>query len=185
MDIEQHYKQCVMALQQIAQLADTGSKVHKDRFCQNGESDGIANGWRVAEAMREVANDVVGSLSLLRSRFIKGDRVRVKIGPDRGHYGTIRHVGGDDGTYYGVKLDCHEPEVGYSEYELEQANPDEPAWLTRFAKGKSDCSPFCAKEIADQIRELLIYKRAFESMAAQMIHPKMTGLEMAKMQLDK
>jgi|LakMenEpi03Aug12_release.lakeMendotaPanAssembly.Ray.scaffolds.fasta_scaffold1347428_2 hypothetical protein len=28
-----------------------------------------------------------------------------------------------------------------------------------------------------------IYKRAMDSMAAQMIHPKMTGLEMAKMQL--
>lgn len=31
--------------------------------------------------------------------------------------------------------------------------------------------------------DLTIYKRACESMAAQMIHPKMTGLEMAKMQL--
>jgi hypothetical protein len=34
-------------------------------------------------------------------------------------------------------------------------------------------------------RELLIYKEAMDSMAAQMIHPKMTGLEMAKMQLGK
>lgn len=32
--------------------------------------------------------------------------------------------------------------------------------------------------------DLTIYKRAFDSMAAQMIHPKMTGLEMAKMQLE-
>lgn len=31
--------------------------------------------------------------------------------------------------------------------------------------------------------DLTIYKRAFDSMAAQMIHPKMTGLEMAEMQL--
>jgi len=33
------------------------------------------------------------------------------------------------------------------------------------------------------IDELSIYKRAMDSMAAQMIHPKMTGLEMAEMQL--
>jgi hypothetical protein len=58
------HRQCVKALQQIAQLADTGSKAHKERFCPNGEGDGIANGWRVAEAMREVANNVVGGVSL-------------------------------------------------------------------------------------------------------------------------
>ncbi len=57
------HRQCVEALQQIAQLADTGSKAHKQRFCPNGEGDGIA-GWRVAEAMREVANNVVGGVSL-------------------------------------------------------------------------------------------------------------------------
>lgn len=118
-----------------------------------------------------------------KSLFREMDRVRVKYGRDAGHYGTITHVGGDDGTYYGVKLDCHDKEVGYSEYELEQANPDEPAWVTRFAKGKADCSPFVAKEIADQVRELLIYKRAMESMAAQFIHPKMTAREMAEAQL--
>lgn len=181
--IDAHYKQCVMALQQIAQLADTGSRAHKERFQPNGEGDGIANGWRVAEAMREIANDVVGSVSLPKSRFCEMDRVRVKAGRDAGHYGTITHVGGDDGTYYGVKLDCHDKEVGYSEYELEQANPDEPAWVTRFAKGKADCSPFVAKEIADQVREMLVYKRAMESMAKQFIHPKMTAREMAEMQL--
>ena len=63
-NIDEHYKQCVIALQQIAQLADTGSRAHKERFQRNGEGDGIANGWRVAEAMREIANDVVGSVSL-------------------------------------------------------------------------------------------------------------------------
>lgn len=182
-NIDEHYKQCVMALQQITQLADTGSRAHKERFCPNGEGDGIANGWRVAEAMREISNDVVGSVSLPKSLFCEMDRVRVKFGRDAGHYGTITHVGGDDGTYYGVKLDCHDKEMGFSEYELEQANPDEPAWVTRFAKGKADCSPFVAKEIADQVREMLTYKRAMDSMAAQMIHPKMTGLEMAEMQL--
>ena len=37
--------------------------------------------------------------------------------------------------------------------------------------------------IQEGIEELEIYKRAFDSMAAQMVCPKMTGLEMAKMQL--
>lgn len=182
-NIDEHYKRCVMALQQIAQLADTGSRAHKERFQPNNEGDGIANGWRVAEAMREIANDVVGSVSLPKSLFCEMDRVRVKAGRDAGHYGTITHVGGDDGTYYGVKLDCHDKELGYSEYELEQANPDEPAWVTRFAKGKADCSPFVAKEIADQVREMLVYKRAIESMARQFVHPKMTAREMAETQL--
>jgi len=182
-NIDEHYKQCVMALQKIAQIADTGSRAHKELFYPSDGGDGIANGWRVAEAMREIANDVVGSVRLPKSLFCEMDRVRVKFGRDAGHYGTITHVGGVDGTYYGVKLDCHDKEVGYSEYELEQANSDEPAWVTRFAKGKADCSPFVAKEIADQVRELLVYKRAMESMAKQFIHPKMTAREMAEMQL--
>ena len=98
--IDSHHRQCVSALQMIAQLADAGSDEHKRRFNPNGEGDGIANGWRVAEAMREIANDAVGNISL-----------------------------------------------------------------------------------ANDVRELLIYKQAFDAMASQMIHPKMTGLEMAKMQL--
>jgi hypothetical protein len=94
--IDAKLKQCVRALQTIAMLAETGSKEHKERFDPDG-ANGIPTGWRVAEAMREIANDTVGSL---------------EIGED-----------------------------------------------------------------------LTIYKRAMDSMAAQMIHPKMTGLEMAKMQL--
>jgi hypothetical protein len=182
-NIEEHYKQCVAALQQIAQLADTGSRVHKERFQPNGDGDGIANGWRVAEAMREIANDVVGSVSLPRSLFCEMDRVRIKAGRDTGHYGTVLRTGSGDGVYYTVKLDCYDGDIFYREEELEQANPDEPAWVTRFAKGKADCSPFVAKEIADQVREMLVYKRAMESMAKQFIHPKMTALEMAEMQL--
>jgi hypothetical protein len=65
--IDDHYRQCVEALQRIAQLADTGSDEHKKRFNPNGEGDGIANGWRVAEAMREIANDVVGNVPLCDS----------------------------------------------------------------------------------------------------------------------
>lgn len=183
--IDEHYKKCVSALQQIAQLADTGSCVHKERFCPNGDGDGIANGWRVAEAMREMANDAVGSVELPRSMFSVGDRVRVLQGFDAGTCGTVSHVGGDDGAYYGVKLDACGKDVGYSEYELEQADRDEPAWVTRFAKGNAATSPFTAKEIADQVRELLVYKRAMESMAKQFISPKISAREMAEMQLSE
>ena len=65
----------------------------------------------------------------------------------------------------------------------DMAQPDEPAWVTRFSTGNSDISPFVAKEIAGQVRELLVYKRAMESMASQFVHPKITAREMAEMQL--
>ena len=54
-------------------------------------------------------------------RFKVGERVRIKFGVDRGHYGTIIHLGGETGPYYGVKMDCHDRPVGYSENELEAA----------------------------------------------------------------
>jgi len=60
---------------------------------------------------------------------------------------------------------------------------DEPAWVSRLAKGDAAMSYFVAKSIAEDVRELLIYKRAMDAMAAQMICPKMTGLELAMMQL--
>jgi hypothetical protein len=62
--IDSHYMQCVKALRQIAQLADTSSQLHKERFQPNGEGDGIPTGWRVAEAMREIANDAIDSLRI-------------------------------------------------------------------------------------------------------------------------
>ena len=66
-----------------------------------------------------------------------------------------------------------------------QAIPNEPAWVTRFAKGNADISPFVAKDIANQVRELLVYRRAIESMAAQFICPKTTALELARQILQK
>jgi len=56
-----------------------------------------------------------------KGRFALWDRVRIKFGSSRGHYGTIWYVGGDDGTYYGVMLDADTVQVGYSDYELERA----------------------------------------------------------------
>lgn len=57
-----------------------------------------------------------------KGRFAKGGRVRIKFGANRGCYGTIVHVGGDDGTYYGVMLDADTVPIGYSDYELDFAN---------------------------------------------------------------
>jgi hypothetical protein len=94
--IDSHHQKCGEALRLIIALADIGSKEHKQRFDPDG-IDGIPTGWRVAEAMRDIAIEAI-------------------------------------------------------------ENPN--------------CS-----------EDLTIYKRAFDSMAAQMICPKMTGLEMAKMQL--
>ena len=94
--IDSHYQECVDALRLIVQFADIGSKEHKQRFDPEG-MHGIPTGWRVADAMRDVAIEVIES----------------------------------DG----------------------------------------------------ELEDLTIYKRALDSMAAQMIHPKMTGLELAKMQL--
>jgi hypothetical protein len=38
-------------------------------------------------------------------------------------------------------------------------------------------------ELYDEILQLKVYQYAMDSMAAQMVHPKMTGLEMANAQL--
>ena len=55
------------------------------------------------------------------SKFAVGDHVRLKFGVNRGLYGTVIHIGGDDGTFYGIQLDG-EPEciIGYFEYELDK-----------------------------------------------------------------
>lgn len=59
----------------------------------------------------------------MKSLFKIGDRVRIKFGVNRGKYAEVTHVGGDDGTYYGIRIEG-EPDgrrdIGYSEYELEK-----------------------------------------------------------------
>jgi len=108
------------ALNSIAQLADTGSALHKATFDATGMGD-CPSGWRVAEMMRERALDILdASDSIAQStKFKVGDRVRIKFGRDRGHYGRIISKGGDDGTYYGLQLEPGSNPVGYSEYELD------------------------------------------------------------------
>lgn len=110
------------ALNSIAQLADSGSALHKATFDPHGIEE-TPPGWRVAEAMQERAVEVLSSNSAIAkvNRYRCGDRVRIKFGRERGHYGTVRHVGGDDGTYYGIKLDADSDPIGYSEYELDPA----------------------------------------------------------------
>jgi hypothetical protein len=105
------------ALQSIALISDRRSDEHQETFGAFLSMGPV--GERVVEKMREIANDAVGSLPL-KSKYKRGDRVRIKFGRDRGHYGTITSVGGDDGTYYGVQLDCYKGgDMGYSQYELE------------------------------------------------------------------
>jgi hypothetical protein len=69
--IDDHHKRCVKALQLIALLGDTGSNEYKDRFDPDGPN-GIPAGWRVAEAMREVANDVIGYLPIMSRSPYRG-----------------------------------------------------------------------------------------------------------------
>ena len=53
-------RQLKKALQQIAALGDIMSEAHHKAF-NTGPGQPIANGWRVAERMREIAIDVIGS----------------------------------------------------------------------------------------------------------------------------
>ena len=80
--------------------------------------------WRLCLSHERLRAELAGAEILLNSEAIPllvGSRVRIKFGVDRGHYGTIISKAGDNGTYYGVKLDGHEKPVGYSEYELDAA----------------------------------------------------------------
>ena len=139
--LDEKLRQCVKALQTIALLGDTGSEEHKLRFNPNGEGDGIASGWRVAEAMREVANDVIGNLPITNRKPSKA----------RGFWCEF--------TAKGQGLD-------FVEGQRDELPPgEEYVW------------------IQEGVEEMEIYKRAMESMAAQFIHPRMTALQMAKMQL--
>lgn len=58
-EIFYHRDRMAKALRLIASLGDTGSDEYRERF-----GEGIAVGWRVAEAMREIAAETVFPLEL-------------------------------------------------------------------------------------------------------------------------
>jgi hypothetical protein len=58
--IDARHKQCIQALKRIALLADTGSDEHKAEFSHYYRMGDRPSGWRVAESMRQVANDTIG-----------------------------------------------------------------------------------------------------------------------------
>ena len=58
--VDSHHKQCVEALKRIALLADTGSEEHKKEFSHYYRMGDTPSGWRVAESMRQAANDAIG-----------------------------------------------------------------------------------------------------------------------------
>lgn len=72
MSREQRYEQMLAALQRIALLADSGSDAHKQEFASFYESYDKPTGWRVAERMREIANDVVGDLPIANACTVTG-----------------------------------------------------------------------------------------------------------------
>lgn len=75
------------------------------------------------------------------NRFRRFDRVRVRqgMGVSSGNYGTIISVGGDNGTYYGVKCDTWPEPMGFSEYELEAAFEDQLSRVQQMASGSPTC----------------------------------------------
>lgn len=76
---------------------------------------------RAIEICREAGQDPEFTTCPLDAKFSLNDRVRIRFGVDRGHYGTVIHVGGDDNNYFGIKLDCASDPAGYSDYELAPA----------------------------------------------------------------
>lgn len=59
--------------------------------------------------------------SQVKSKYHIGQLVRINNGVDKGRTGRITSIGGDNATYYGVRLcDLEEIELGYSEYELDE-----------------------------------------------------------------
>jgi hypothetical protein len=52
-------------------LADTGSAAHKHQFSEYLKNFDKPTGWRVAEKMREIANDAVGSLPVVDDGIYK------------------------------------------------------------------------------------------------------------------
>ena len=150
--LDWHHKRCADALRKIAVLGDTMSPEHHAAF-DTGPGQPIANGWRVAEKMREIANDAIG---ICDDHCFCGGSGAVKVGQDE--YSECPCLIQD------IKRRCEGNEVLF--------HNDDMSEVLSFAES-----------LMKECRELQIYKQAMDSMARQMLHPKMTGLEMAQMQL--
>lgn len=147
--IDWHHKRCADALRKIALLGDTMSDEHFTAF-NTGPGQPIANGWRVAEKMREIANDAIG------------------ICDDCNGSGAVK-VGESEYAdcpceVQNIKRRCEANELSFDNNDVSQV-------LT------------FAESMVSKCEELQIYKDAMESMARQFLHPRMTGLELAQMQL--
>jgi hypothetical protein len=60
------------ALQQVAMMGDTGSDLHKSQFDPDGVGE-TPSGWRVADAMRAIANDAIGNEPLIKTETTNVD----------------------------------------------------------------------------------------------------------------
>jgi len=150
--LDWHHKRCADALRKIAVLGDTMSPEHHAAF-NTGPGQPIANGWRVAEKMREIANDAIG---ICDEHCFCGGSGAVKVGEDE--YADCPCV------IQSIKARCEANELTFD-------NSDMSEVLTFVSSLVRKC------------QELQVYKDAMDSMARQMLHPKITGLEMAQMQL--
>ena len=56
-----HYTKCVKALKRIILIADTGTDEHREALKLYYDMGDTPTGWRVAEAMRAVAQEVLCS----------------------------------------------------------------------------------------------------------------------------
>jgi hypothetical protein len=86
----------------------------------------------------------------------------------------------DSGPVYGVRLIGSLP-IGTGQ--MLQAMPTRSDLIQ--AQKVSERTVAGYEVLLSHYRELLIYKEAMDSMAAQFVHPKTTGLELAKQQLGR
>lgn len=159
-------------LQRIALLADCGSDQHKKEYAAHYALNSVApSGWRVAEDMRQLANDVVGNLPLEDNSTAYERVVREKLELDS----KIQRL-----------MEFITRSSKFAELPTDERRRliNQHGYMCSYSDTLADRieSFDCGQEVPE-VEDLRIYKRAFDSMAAQMIHPKMTGREMAEMQL--
>lgn len=58
--VDDHHRKCVEALKRIALLTDVKSVEHQEKFSEWYRIGTTPSGWRVAESIREIANDALG-----------------------------------------------------------------------------------------------------------------------------